>query len=145
MRHQSFRPTPGPARRFAAMGYDAILLIAVLWVAALPLPLLAEATRQMFWPLLAIRVYLLITGFLFFGWFWVHGGQTLGMRAWRVRVTRFDGAALNWSDAGVRFLCAGLSWACGGLGFVWVWFDRDGYAWHDRLSKTRLLIVPKRT
>ncbi|MDH3281586.1 MAG: RDD family protein [Gammaproteobacteria bacterium] len=142
MLHQP-RRHPGLARRLAAIGYDLFLLVAVLWVAALPLPLIAEATRQMFWPLLAIRVYLLVVAFLFFGWFWVHGGQTLGMRAWRVRVTRLDGAPLSWSDASLRFVSAGLSWLCGGLGFAWMWFDRDGCTWHDRLSHTHLRIVAR--
>ncbi len=135
------QPRPRLLRRFAAILYDTFLLFAVLWVAALPLPLIAEPVRRMFWPLLATRIYLLAIAFLFFGWFWVHGGQTLGMRAWRLRVVRFDGRALRWKDAALRFLAAGLSWLCGGLGFLWGWFDQDGYTWHDRLSKTRLVRV----
>jgi uncharacterized RDD family membrane protein YckC len=31
-----------------------------------------------------------------------------------------------------------LSWASCGLGFFWILWDKNGYAWHDSLSKTRL-------
>ncbi len=143
MPHSPSAPSPGLARRLAAIFYDALLLIAVWWIAALPLPVIPESVQRMFWPTLAIRAYLLAVAFLFFGWFWVHGGQTLGMRAWRLRVRRADGDPLSWRDAALRFASAGLSWLCAGLGFVWIWFDRDGLSWHDRLSGTRLQVLPK--
>ena len=69
----------------AAIVYDLFLLTAVLFVAtAIALPLNAGAaftSGQYLYP-----VYLLAVSFLFFGWFWTHGGQTLGMRAWKIIV-----------------------------------------------------------
>ncbi len=135
--------TPGLLRRLAAITYDSLLLAGVLLIVGMPLPLLPEAMQKVWWLRLAIQAYLLAVCFLFFGWFWTHGGQTLGMRAWRVRVVRDDGSALGWSAAAGRFFSAMLSWAALGMGFLWIILDPAGKAWHDRLSKTRLVLLPK--
>ena len=133
----------GLIRRLAAILYDTLVLIAVLLVAAVPFDLIArgaptsEAGRYLF------QFYLLVVSFLFFGWFWVHGGQTLGMRAWRLRVVNRAGGAVSWRQALLRFLAAMLSWVPFGAGYLWVLVDRDRCAWHDRLSGTRMIVIPK--
>jgi uncharacterized RDD family membrane protein YckC len=137
----------GLPRRLAAMVYDAFLLFAVLFLAiALLLPFTGgealPADRP--WLHLAFQVYLLAVCLAFFAWFWVHGGQTLGMRAWRLRVLTLDGRPLAWRAAVLRFFAAGLSWLPAGLGFLWVLVDHDRLAWHDRLSGTALVVLPKR-
>lgn len=122
----------------AAVCYDAFLLLAVLFLAtALALPFNAGqafAGGQYFYP-----VYLLAISFVFYGWFWTHGGQTLGLRAWKIKVCNLDGHALGWGQAGIRFVSGLLSWACLGLGFLWCLFDKNRLCWHDYLSKTRLV------
>lgn len=132
---------PGLLRRLAAMFYDTLLLAAVLFVAAaLALLINGGETITQSHPLYPVYTgYMVIIGFLFFAWFWVHGGQTLGMRAWRFKVLRDDGLALTWADALKRFLFALLSLLPCGLGFIWSLFDADKRAWHDRLSHTRLV------
>ncbi|MCB1639748.1 MAG: RDD family protein, partial [Thiothrix sp.] len=74
-----------------------------------------------------------------FGWFWTHGGQTLGMRAWKIRVTDEYGRTLNWQQAFFRYTMAILSWLMLGVGFWIAIFDPQKLAWHDRLSRTRLI------
>ena len=122
-------------RRFAAVFYDFVLLIALFFVAtALLLPFNAGEAftrQQVFYP-----IYLLVISFVFYGWFWTHGGQTLGMRAWKIKVLTHDGQPINWTQAGLRFLAAIVSWLALGLGFVWIFFDKNHRAWHDQLSKT---------
>jgi uncharacterized RDD family membrane protein YckC len=134
---------PGLFRRLAAITYDALLLGGLLLIAGAPLPLVPESVQKLWWVRPIIQGYLLACCFLFFGWFWVHGGQTLGMRAWRIRVVQDDGQNVCWARAAIRFLGAILSWAALGVGFVWVIIDPAGRAWHDRLSKTRLMLLPK--
>jgi len=89
-------------------------------------------------------IYLLAIAFGYLGGFWVRGGQTLGMRAWRLRATTADGAPLGWTDALARFAAAALSWLPAGAGFLWIAFDRDRLSLHDRLSGTRLVLEPRR-
>jgi len=130
---------PGLLRRLAAMLYDLVLLLAILLVAEtlVVVPYIElvgpDFPHGSWWH----RLYLLAVGGLFYGYFWVRGGQTLGMRAWRLRVLREDGGPLRPSDALRRLLWAGLCLAPLGLGLLWMLIDRDGLTLYDRLSHTR--------
>jgi uncharacterized RDD family membrane protein YckC len=128
---------PSFFRRLAAMVYDSFLLVALWFLAtALLLPInggQAFHSGQFFYPL-----YLLAVSFIFYGWFWTHGGQTLGLKAWKIKVLTLNQQPLDWKQAAIRFMAAILSWVIAGLGFFWILWDKNGYAWHDYLSKTAL-------
>ncbi|MGZ8218134.1 RDD family protein [Methylomagnum sp.] len=132
---------PAPAgllRRLAAMLYDALLLAGVLFAATLViLPLRGGEAFRAHDPIFS--VYLLGVAFLFLGWFWTHGGQTLGMRAWRIRLQSSDGGPASWRQATVRYLFALISGACLGLGFLWIALDPHKRGWHDLASGTRIV------
>lgn len=72
---------------------------------------------------------------------WTRGGQTIGMRAWRLRVVRADGSALGLWRALLRFFIALVSLAALGFGYWWILFDREKRAWHDIAATT--LVVRK--
>lgn len=74
---------------------------------------------------------------------WHRGGQTLGMRPWRLRVVGLDGKPPSYRALRLRYAVGTASLLLGGLGFWWAWFDRDGLAWHDRVSGTRMRREPK--
>ena len=131
-------PRPvGLLRRLAAVAYDAFLLFALLFVAtALILPLTGG---QAVAPGSAMYLlYLLGVSYLYFGWCWTHGGQTLGMRAWHIRIRTPQGGAVSWKLGSIRFLASLLSWGACGAGFLWAAVDADHRSWHDRLSHTVL-------
>ncbi len=118
-------------RRLGALLYDSLLLFAVLFFAAALVMLL---TRGHFNPAsLPFQLYLLLISFWFFGWFWTHGGQTLGMRAWKIRVMQYSGAGISWNQALQRFCVAVL---LGGVGMFWCLFTKDKQALYDKLAKT---------
>lgn len=75
---------------------------------------------------------------------WRRGGQTLGMRPWRLRVADATGAPATARALWLRYAVGSLSLAAGGLGFWWAWLDRDRLTWHDRASRTRLVREPAR-
>ena len=133
---------PGFFRRFAAICYDTILLIAVLFVATASL-LPFNSGQAFISGQYYYSIYLFIISFIFFGWFWTHGGQTLGQRAWKIRVLTFEHEQLSWKQAFIRFLWAIFSWAVFGLGFLWIIVSKEKLSWHDSLSKTRLFYEPK--
>ena len=83
---------------------------------------------------------LLAAWWLYFTWCWTHGGQTIGMRAWRLVLQSTDGAPIGWGRASGRFLAAILSMAPLGLGYWWIIIDRDRSGWHDHLSRTRIAL-----
>lgn len=130
---------PGLLRRLAACLYDGMVLVAVLmlagalWVAVSRAP--APPGDWLF------RIYLLAISALFFAAFWSRG-ETLGMRAWRLRIVASDGMPPGWGRCLLRFGAAVVSWAALGLGFLWVLVDPERQAWHDRWSGTRLLRLP---
>ncbi len=128
---------PGFFRHMAAMAYDSILLLALLFLAtALALPFNngeAFSSSQFIFP-----VYIFLVSFCYFGWFWTHGGQTLGMKTWKLKLLTQEHQNLSWPLAFKRFLLATLSLFCIGLGFLWKFIDKKHYTWHDRLSKTVL-------
>lgn len=126
----------GLGRRLASCLYDGLVLVACLMLATLAWVALAGAAAQPGdW---LFRGYVLFVSALFFTAFWTRG-ETLGMRAWKLRVVGPDGRPPGWGRALLRFGSALLSWFPLGLGFLWVLVDRDGLAWHDRLSGTRLV------
>jgi uncharacterized RDD family membrane protein YckC len=130
------------------MLYDGLIVIALMMViTALLLSLTGgeaiTAARYGVPIELAYRAALLGLIIGFFGWFWTQRGQTLGMQAWRLRVVREDGSRLTWFDTLQRLAAALVSLAPLGLGYFWVWVDRDKLAWHDRWTHTRIVVLPK--
>ena len=81
----------------------------------------------------------LAIAFGLFGWFWTHGGQTLGMRAWKIKVVTDDGSAFLWPHAFFRYIGALFSWMALGVGFWIAIFDPQKLTWHDRFSRTHLV------
>lgn len=125
------------------MAYDGALLLSVLFLAtALLMPLTGGAIasgNQWF------RMYLLIWSYLYFCWPWVSAGQTLGMRAWRIRVSRAEGGRPGWKHSTLRFFLAIISWLLAGTGYLWSLFDAQKRTLHDRYSQTRLeAMIPVR-
>ena len=132
----------GLLRRLSAMFYDAVLLAAMLFVAS-GLALLINGGEPIAPGNHFYTAYMVLVTYLFFAWFWIHGGQTLGLRAWRTKVLRNDGLPLTWGDTLKRFLFAVISLLPLGLGFFWSLLDQDNRAWHDHLSGTRLVLLAK--
>jgi len=148
--HLDQASTPSLLRRLAAICYDAVLVFGVLlllWTLYyFALSALSgqedvghSPLAQLYWPL----ALLAMVGFHV--WFWSHGGQTLGMKSWRVRVVTEDGNDPGLRQALLRYLWAWVSAAALGLGFMWALFDRQQLTWHDRMSGTRLVMTVKRT
>ena len=124
-------------RRLGAIFYDSLLLGGLLFAAtACLLPFNeGEAIAPDRW---LFPAYLLLVSYFFFAWFWTHGGQTLGMRAWKIRVASFSGEPITWSQATTRFTGALISWAAAGIGFLWIVFNKEKNGWHDLLSRSRI-------
>jgi uncharacterized RDD family membrane protein YckC len=74
---------------------------------------------------------------------WRLRGATLGGMILGLRVVRTDGKDVDWTTAGIRALSCFLSLLPLGLGFLWIAFDRDRQAWHDKVAGTVVIRVPR--
>ena len=133
--------------RLLALVYDAFPVVA-LWMLASALFtvvyfLAGHSARENFAPFSALQVVLWVVCWCIAGTYavlsWRGGGQTLGMRPWKLRVVGADGAQPTTAALVRRYALGTLSLLLGGLGFWWAWFDRDRLAWHDRGSGTRMV------
>lgn len=140
----------GVLKRLAAALYDSLLIMALsLAYSAIVLAvntfLLGEALAP------GEKANMGLLGFI--GWvaiwvgfyivFWQRFGQTLGMKAWRLKLTNADGYKPNIAQCLLRCFLGGLSLAFFGLGYFWLWLDPERLTLHDRFSGTRVLQLPK--
>ena len=132
---------PKPAslwRRLAALFYDSLLLLAVWFIAtAILLPLKGGEAIEPNNPLLT--TYLLFISFFFYAWFWRHGGQTLGMRSWKLQLRNLREGPVSWLQCLLRFIVALPAGLLFGMGYVWMLIDKQKLTWHDRYSETRIV------
>lgn len=147
-------PRAGLIRRLAAIMYD-WLILAALWMAAMALALLLVAllnavgvislanytdhadfiTQHKIW----FQLYSVFWFFWFYLYFWYKGGQTLGMRAWRLFLVQQDGTAISFKQALIRAVTALL-----GVGNFWLWLRwGKGLALQDQLSNTQVIVLTK--
>ena len=131
----------GMLSRLLAMFYDSLLLFSVLLIATALTLMITKGTLNHHNPFFRTGLFLIC--FSFYSWFWLHGGQTLGMRAWRLRVQRIDGQPITIWQALLRFLAAIPSLAIAGLGFFWMLVDRRKMTLYDRFSESVVVRLPK--
>lgn len=154
---------PGFWRRLICLIYESFILLAVVFIASLIFHLIFRDTQASYFKPL-FQLYLLIIMGYYFTWFWTHGGQTLAMQTWKMRLVSRDGKALTRQQAIARFLYAFLgiiifvlidqmlpfnfvshshlvlmSTLIFGSGFIWAVFDHDHQFLHDRLAGTRII------
>ena len=153
MNEDSERPRALVGWRVLAMAYD-LLPVVALWLLAsaaftVGYYLAGHAARQNIAPFSPLQIALWVSCWLLAGGYavlsWHRGGQTLGMRPWRLRVVGSDGGRPAPRALVKRYAVGTLSLLLAGAGFWWAWFDRDCLAWHDRASGTRLLRMPRRS
>ncbi len=139
-------PTASLTRQLAAMLYDGFLILALFFLllgifvfikmdSSVPLAESQSVDPRVVWLLF------LGTIFFFYSWFWQKSGQTLGMRAWKIKIVSDLGGNPHLVNCFIRLVFATLSMACFGLGYLWLLFKP--YSWHDKLSQTRIVFVGK--
>ena len=124
-------------RQLAAMLYDSLLIVAILFVVTAIVMAFngGEAIENSH----LYNLFLLSLIFLFYGWFWTHSGQTLGMQVWKIRIVSELNGNPSWATCLLRLTFALVSVICFGLGYWWRLFKP--YTWHDHLSQTRIIDI----
>lgn len=142
------------------MLYEAMLMFGVLFISGWLFSTLLQQRHALYlrnflqdWLFLVIGIY--------FVWFWTHGGQTLAMKTWRIRLVSHNGAPVLLKRAIARYLLAWM-WVLPGLALAWlvqakswalvlipsanlalwalaVFLDPERQFLHDRIAGTRIV------
>lgn len=72
----------------------------------------------------------------FYAIFWSKGGQTLGMRAWRLKVQHPNGQNLSFITA-----CARIVWSLLGIGNLWIIINDDKLALQDKMTRSEVVVL----
>jgi uncharacterized RDD family membrane protein YckC len=143
----------GLFRRLGALLYDCFLVAAIWMLLGFGLQLVVGPDtstlvdgRVQTVPLLDNILFLLMLlscgGFYVF--FWCRSGQTLGMLAWRIKVVDCHGSPISFPQAMARFVLAWPAFFLFGLGYLWMFLDRNRDALHDRYSHTMVIRVARK-
>jgi uncharacterized RDD family membrane protein YckC len=154
-------PTPSLRRRLAAFVYEGVLLFGVLMIAALAYALVTQQRHALI-GMHGLQAFLFVVLGLYFSWFWSHGGQTVAMKTWHIRLLTKDGRPVPAARAMLRYVWSWL-WFLPALVWSYATGVRNGamvtlaltvgvlaYAassrlhpqrqyWHDLLSGTQLV------
>ena len=146
-------------RRLMAMLYDAFLLMAVLMCTSAVYTVIAVSLTGDFtqsatintddvlhdlkptklgWPIFPVlgSVY---CGF--FIYFWHNTGQTLGMLVWKIKVVSSNDEAISIAQCVIRIIAAFFSFSFLGLGYLILLRKSTQQSWHDRASKTKVILI----
>ncbi len=133
--------TAGLSRRLAAILYDSFLIVALWFLTTIVMVALLNDGNAIRGP--AFQMFLYLEAGAFYTYFWRVKGQTLGMQVWKIKTVNDTGEIMTLSECMVRFFFATLSLFFIGLGFLWILFDPEKLAWHDRASGTRVIFLGK--
>jgi len=127
---------PSLFRRLACMLYEALLLIAIVFIASFLFSALTRFDGS--GPLRPIfQIYVFAIMAYYFTWFWSRGRRTLAMKTWRLQIVGKDSEEITYNKAFLRYC---LAWLClTGVGILWALFDKENLLLHDRLAGTRLI------
>jgi len=148
-------PRAGFRRRFGSWIYDVLISIAVYMAAGAVSFLImylglyfglysmqgeqhfSDTIANTYWLKWPNEFWKLSWVSFFFIFFWSRSGQTLGMKAWRLRLQNQDGTRIN-KVKGLKRLLPTLL----GLGNLTVIFDRKNkLSLQDRLTKTEVVVL----
>ncbi|OEF28419.1 RDD family protein [Vibrio rumoiensis] len=144
----------GLFRRFAAIIYDALIIIAVEMIAVGIVVATMEAllsqgainygsyvdasdllNHHPLWSII-FHAYVVFVWVGFLSYFWMKG-QTLGMRAWKLRVQNEDGRNISFVQSLIRMVMSLF-----GLGNLTVLFDPKKRALQDMCAKCEVVHLP---
>lgn len=135
-------PPPSWKSRLGCLLYEALVIVAIAIIGLIiPHTLLGVAAGIVAGGRILLgHLFLLLM--LYFCWQWLHGGQTLAMKTWKIRLVSADGHALRPAQALLRFAVAWPGTLLFGAGFFWAAIDQEGRYLHDRIAGTRLQFAP---
>lgn len=146
-------PRAGFFKRIAAIIYDSLIVVVLAMVVTFINLMLVDVLgsngvidmtgyqdpsaflNSQWW----FKLEIVLAIWFFYAWFWYDGGQTLGMRSWRLKLESDNEQPLTFKRSGLRAIYALL-----GLGNLLVLFTpKKKQALQDKLTQTRVVVLTK--
>mgnify|MGYP001234255489 CR=1 FL=1 len=122
-----------PLKRIAASIYDLFLLLGVWFAVGSFAVWINGGIIEAKWigPFLV-----LVSTWIFYGYFWTHGGKTLGMAVWKFEIYSIDESKINFQKVSIRFFSNVITVLLGGTPLILMYFSKNNLSLSDYLSKT---------
>jgi len=129
-------------RRLASLLYESLLLLGVLGLTFMVPLLIIGVVWQISVPGWIEWIHIFVVLGAYFMWYWRRGGQTLAMQTWRLKLVDVtSGVEMSLRQAALRYVLAWPS-VLTGIGLLWALVDSDRQFLHDRLSGSRIVLMP---
>lgn len=123
------------------MLYESLLLLGVLSVSFVLPHLALGIIWEIVLPGPVLILHVFIVQGIYFVWYWRHGGQTLAMQTWKLKLVGADNGPPELWQLLLRYFLSWPSVLFYGAGLLWAIFDRDRQFLHDRLAGTRIIFA----
>jgi uncharacterized RDD family membrane protein YckC len=127
-----------PVKRLAATIYDVFLLLGV-WFGVGSIALWLN-NSEILHPGIGLGI-VIVSAWLFYSFFWMRGGKTLGMAAWNIEIYSLNGKNITFIQATLRFYTNLLIVITIGAPLLQIYFSTDKLAINDKISKTNLRLI----
>ena len=122
-----------PLKRIAASIYDLFLLLGVWFAVGSFAVWINGGIIEVKW----IGPSLVLTStWIFYGYFWTHGGKTLGIAVWKFEIYSIDKNKINFRKVSIRFFSNIITVLLGGIPLMFMYFSKNNLSLSDYLSKT---------
>ena len=127
-----------PVKRIAATIYDIFLLLGV-WFGVGSIALWLN-NSEILHPGVGLSI-VIISAWIFYSFFWMRGGKTLGMAVWNIEIYSLNGNNITFMQATLRFYVNLLIFILMGVPLLQIYFSKDRLAINDRISMTSLRLI----
>jgi len=123
-------------RLYACLFYEAIIQIALWFIVTLFV--LAVFKVDLTSNPNLLRFILWASSGIYFIYSWLHGGQTLAMKAWSLKLN-YAQENKNFSYLFIRYFLSSISLVFFGLGYLYIFFDKKNRYLHDRILGSKII------
>jgi uncharacterized RDD family membrane protein YckC len=125
-------------KRLVACVYDALILIAI-WMVVTWFYIICFGEVSSAYQRMVLQILLWLSAGIYFIFSWYKGGQTLALKAWKMKIVSQDNIGLTLKSACMRYVLASVLVMPFGLTLVWAFVDKNQLFLHDRLLKTKCI------
>lgn len=133
---------PGIGRRLSSMLYEGLVVFSILLIGFL-LPQIVLSGFGIVFSSRGLWLHVFLLLMAYFVWCWTHGGQTLPMKTWKIRIAGENGGKPRLMQAVLRYMAAWPSILLGGVGILWAFIDKDKQFLHDRIAGTKIVGIER--